>query len=902
MIGLASRQLERSGLPTSSQLALAGATGALLLLSWLKPLIIYVEGHSSGVMVDEGLLAFLLLAVEPGLVVVTFAAVSLISQIAMRRTLVKTVFNVGQTLLSIGAAATVFDALGHYAAPFSWVDVGAAFLAAAAFVVVNTLAFVVLLTTIGTPWRTAIGVGFEVWLLVNAGGVAIAVGAAFLASEYPAALPLALFPLLVLRYALGGFFRARQDRARLEGLFGATLEVNGSLGQERDGVTTGLLDCARGLLRCSDAALADEPKSTDALRAPVHLFGETKWLTVFGRSRNEPFDKADQALLDALAAVGSTALSNATLYGQSRAQEQRLAAITSSLGEGVCALSRSGRITFVNPAAAAMLGWGDEAGLDGEHLLTDPEAGLPAPQFLLALAAETLESGEIVATYDDRFTHPDGNYVDVACTVAPIVENGEPVGAVLVIRDISEEKQLNEQLRHHALHDSLTGLPNRRQFLNVLSEALERAKDGGIRHAVLFADIDRFKLINDSLGHHAGDLLLVSIAERIRSVLGAGDVLARFGGDEFTILLEDVESIDRATGVAQRILYAMRDPVRLPEGHAVVACLSIGIAVTTPSTTRDDVLHDADVAMYEAKTSGRSGAYCVFDVDAMGVRSAERIELEVDLRLAIERDELEVYYQPLFSVFDRRIVGVEALVRWKHPVKGMLPPDQFIAIAEETGMILGLGRAVLEKACRQARDWQERLGVAFPVGVNLSARQFQDPNLLTSIQKVIDSTGVDPMRLCLEITESLAMHHIDRTTEVLLELKALGVSVAIDDFGTGHSALRYLAQFPIDIVKIDRSFVEEVEVDPVKSAIISAVLTMATAIGSTTVIEGVETESELDHLRALGCSVVQGYLLARPMPAAQVEELVLSSRAREAALAANVALGNKGASHIRQAV
>jgi diguanylate cyclase (GGDEF)-like protein/PAS domain S-box-containing protein len=901
-LGLAVRDVLQRGVPGRSQVVLALALGALVLLSWLKPLVVYVGANSATSHVDESLLVFLLLAVEPGLVVITFALAMLVAQVAIRRNPVKLLYNFGQVTLAVGAAATVFNVLAERSKSFSWVDVGGALLGAATYLVVSTALLAALMRAMRTPWRPGTGIGIKTWLLVNFGGASVAVGGAFLSATYPAALPLTVLPLLVLRYALAGMFRAHHDRTRLEGLFAATLEANGSLGQERGVVVSRLLESARRLLRCSDAALVERPRSSDAMAAEVSLLGESRWLAVSGRSRTEPFDSADQALLDALAAVGTTALSNAGLYERSRSQKQRLAAITSSLGEGVCALSGSGRITFVNRAAATMLGWGTTEGLDDERLLTDPDAGMPAPGFLLALAGRTIATGETVTTYDDRFTRSDGGFVDVACTVAPIIENGEPVGAVLVFRDISEEKQLNEQLRHQALHDALTGLPNRRQFLGDLSDALERARSSGTRHTVLFADIDRFKLINDSLGHHAGDLLIVSIAERIRNVLRKGDVLARFGGDEFTILLEGVGTIGQATEVAQRLLDAMGEPIRLPDGHEIVASLSIGIAVTSSGSNGDDVLHDADVAMYQAKTSGRSGAYCVFDVDAMGMRSAERIELELDLRHALEHEELDVHYQPLFSVFDRRIVGVEALVRWNHPTRGMLPPELFIGIAEETGLILELGRLVLEKACRQARDWQERIGATFPVGVNLSPRQFQDPGLLASVEQVIASTGVDPSQLCLEITESLAMHHLDQTTDVLHALKDLGVSLAIDDFGTGHSALRYLALFPIQHVKVDRSFVEGVEDDPVKSAIISAVLMMASAIKATTIIEGVETESELEHLRALGCSVVQGYLLARPMPAKELEQLVVSTPAREMAVAANIALANNAGSTIRRAV
>ena len=450
--------------------------------------------------------------------------------------------------------------------------------------------------------------------------------------------------------------------------------------------------------------------------------------------------------------------------------------------------------------------------------------------------------------------------------MAPNLEAGEPVGAVLVFRDISEHKRLAE-LTHQAFHDSLTGLPNRRQFLSDPTNALERSRQDGARHAVLFADIDRFKVINDSLGHSAGDLFLISVAEKLREALRPGDKLARLGGDEFTVLLEDIGSAEDAAAVAQRVLRTMREPIELRDGHKVAARLSIGIALTSPAKTCDDVLHDADVAMYEAKARGRSGEYCVFE-PVMGVRSAERVELEMELRQAIEHNDLEVYYQPLFSTFDRRVVSVEALVRWQHPLRGLLAPASFIDIAEETGLIFALGRTVLEQACQKVQEWKDLLGVEVTVAVNLSARQFQDPGF----GEVLRSTGADAARLCFEVTESLAVDDVERTNQVLSSLRELGASVAIDDFGTGHSALGHLARFPTDVVKIDRAFIDGVETDQVKSAIVSAVLAMAKAIGCTTVVEGVETESQLCHLRGLGCSVAQGYLFARPMPASNFEE------------------------------
>ncbi|MGH9028307.1 MAG: putative bifunctional diguanylate cyclase/phosphodiesterase, partial [Acidimicrobiales bacterium] len=651
---------------------------------------------------------------------------------------------------------------------------------------------------------------------------------------------------------------------------------------------------ARELLRCSDAVVTDlQPGiegsgDTTALRTVVAIPDRRLELTVAGRSRTEPFDSTDKGLLDALGAVGATALSNASLYEESRFQRRRLAAITSSLGEGVCAVSRSGHITFMNPAASTMLGHATVDDL-GEHELTPGlDIGPSAPSYILAPAMRSIANCDTITSYDTRFQRAEGSFFHVAFTVSPIFdsdrpsseeqlggEQREPSGAVLVFRDITERKMLEEQLARHAFHDALTGLPNRRLFLDHLEHALRRSKRSNEQHAVLFADVDRFKLINDSLGHHAGDQLLIAIGEKLRQALRPGDVLARFGGDEFTVLLEGVDSIDDPINVAQRILDNVLEPISLPDGHEVVATMSIGIAITTSDKTRDDVLHDADVAMYQAKAKGRGGHFEVFDIEAMGVRSAERIELESALRRALDRDELEVYYQPLFSMEDRRVVSVEALVRWNHPTRGLLGPDQFIELAEDTGLILRLGRTVMEKACRQIKAWRDEFGVSLSVGLNLSPRQFQQAGLVEELEDVVRSTDVDPSQLLFEITESLAADRAQQTIEILMRLKGLGCQVAIDDFGTGYSALGYLADFPIDVVKVDRSFIDGVDVDPVKSAIVSAVVTLSRAIGTMTVVEGVETESQVEHLHSLGCDVAQGFHFARPMSAEQFESRFL---------------------------
>ncbi|HEV8630593.1 MAG TPA: EAL domain-containing protein [Thermoanaerobaculia bacterium] len=444
--------------------------------------------------------------------------------------------------------------------------------------------------------------------------------------------------------------------------------------------------------------------------------------------------------------------------------------------------------------------------------------------------------------------------------------------------DISDRKQAESQLLHEALHDALTGLPNRALFTNRLEMALQRARrDPQTRFAVLFLDLDRFKVINDSLGHPIGDELLVALGDRLRAAVRVIDTVARLGGDEFGFLLEGLMDVRHAIRNAERVLEELARPFHLP-GHEVFTSGSIGIAVGDGNCQgSEQILRDADIAMYRAKAQGRSG-YAVFDQE-MHRQAVAAMQLENDLRRALERHELELHYQPVAAVADGRLCGFEALVRWHHPERGLLAPGEFIPAAEETGLIVPLGAWVLEAACRQLAAWEPALPPHsdLAVSVNLSARQLTHPELVTQIRRTLDATGANPRRLKLEITESVLMADAPATHDLLQQLRAdLGLGVMIDDFGTGYSSLAYLHQFPIETLKIDRSFVSRL--GDGDEEIVRAIVTLGKGLGMWVLGEGVETPAQLSALARLGCDLAQGNLLSPPLPAADAEAVVRQGR------------------------
>lgn len=558
---------------------------------------------------------------------------------------------------------------------------------------------------------------------------------------------------------------------------------------------------------------------------------------------------------------------------RSQAAEARYGVAVRGANDGIWDWDLQARTIYYSPRWKEMLGLRDDE--VGSTIGEWYDRVHPDDRALLqgAISAH-IEGDKQKLEHEYRMRCHDGGYRWMLCRGLAVRDaDGAAIRLAGSQTDVTERKRAEEQLRHDSLHDSLTSLPNRTLFTDRLTQLLERAKrHADLPFAVVFLDLDRFKIINDSLGHMVGDMLLTKIAQRLAKGMRQGDTVARLGGDEFAVLLAELPTTNMAMEIAERIQQLVSEPFKLGS-HDVFTTASIGIAMSTSGyTSADDMVRDADIAMYRAKWLGKARTV-VFDQE-MHAHVMRRLETENELRRALERDELDVFYQPLVSLQHGRICGFEALLRWNHPERGLVLPSEFLDIAEETGLLVPIGRWLLRRACAHIVAWQERYPHSAPLGinVNLSGTQVLDPNLVTDVAQVLHETGLNPNQLVLEITEGVILDHDDGVVAATLRsLRELQVHLHLDDFGTGYASLISLHNLPVSAVKIDRTFVSTMDAAPENNAIVRAIVALSHNLGLDVIAEGVETAVHFAALRALGCPYAQGNYFSNPLDAAHAE-------------------------------
>jgi diguanylate cyclase (GGDEF)-like protein/PAS domain S-box-containing protein len=616
--------------------------------------------------------------------------------------------------------------------------------------------------------------------------------------------------------------------------------------------------------------------------APLFMLDEMKALLCMGSEA--PLSRSTCEALETLSSQAALALESAALTEDllRRRSEARFSSLVQNSSDVVMVVAADSSMTYVSPSVERVLGH-EPAQLTGSKLTehVHPDEKAKVLQFLTSGDRDGDEPRPALTEF--RLLHRDGHWLHVESQRTNLLGDPNVNGIVLNTRDIGERKAFEEQLEHQAFHDRLTELANRALFRDRVEHALERQTRDGRPVSVLFLDLDDFNTINDTLGHALGDQVLKEVAERLMGCLRAADTAARLGGDEFGILLEDGGVGFEAAEVASRLMTALETPIRLG-GKTVTVRASIGIATARPGEmgapkSGEELMRNADVAMYMAMEAGK-GRYQLFE-PAMHDTALRRLELKADLQRAIDSGEFVLYYQPVIELETGAIIGLEALIRWNHPERGLVPPLEFIPLAEETGLIVPMGGWVIKESCRQAVLLHDRLPVEPPLhmAVNLSARQLQRQEIVGEIGEILAETGLDPGLLILEITESVMMKDVKLSLQRLTELKEIGVKLAVDDFGTGYSSLNYIQQFPVDILKVDKSFVDAVSTDPRKSALTATIIKLASDLELLPVAEGIERADQLEQLLDLHCDLGQGFYFAKPLSMEGVDELLAARRA-----------------------
>jgi diguanylate cyclase (GGDEF)-like protein/PAS domain S-box-containing protein len=623
-------------------------------------------------------------------------------------------------------------------------------------------------------------------------------------------------------------------------------------------------------------------ESSDALlaRGVAGVLDEGVWTTVNlvvqGDTRGalsvhtrQKLPRSAREGLETLAAQVALALEGAATAEDlhERQSAERFRSLVQNSSDVIALLGPDLRIRYHTPSVERVLGYGENE-LVGARL-TDLVEGSDADR-LRAFFVDVCKSPGIPMPTDLPLRRRDGSTCQLESVFNNLLGDANIAGVVVTARDVTARRKLEEQLSHQAFHDSLTGLANRALFTDRVAHALDRGVRRQNLFAVLFIDLDDFKTVNDSLGHAAGDELLVIIARRLEGCLRPADTCARLGGDEFAILIESIAQPEAAVVIARRILAAIAEPPRVL-GSEVAVQASIGIALGSGNESASEILRSADLAMYRAKADGKS-RYALYE-PSMHERVLERLALKAELQRSVVAEEFELHFQPLVALQSGAIVGVEALVRWRHPVRGLVLPDDFIPLAEETGLILPLGRYVLHEACREVRRWRELGHRDLGISVNISAKQLASVSLPAEVTSALSAASLEPAALTLEITESMLLDS-QAVIARLEDLKRLGVRIAIDDFGTGYSSLNYLRRFPVDMLKIAKPFVDELGSSPDQERLVSAILRLGATLGLDTVAEGIENEAQRDRLRALRCRYGQGFFFSPALPADEVEAVL----------------------------